>query len=62
MALCEGCKELRVVDLADVRPERRDPRCEQCHGLLKLLEGIVQELGCPRCGKGLRHSILGSWV
>ena len=62
MALCEECKELSVVDLASTQPERRDRRCERCHGLLKLLEGIAEELGCPRCGKALRPSTLGSWA
>ncbi len=61
LALCEGCKALSVVDLAVTQSDRRDRRCERCHGLLKLLEGIAEELGCPQCGKTLRHSTIGSW-
>ena len=62
LALCEACKELSVVDLADMRPQDRDRRCKRCRGLLRLLEGIAQDVGCPRCGSVLRHSTAGAWV
>jgi hypothetical protein len=61
LAVCEACKDLTVIDLADTRTERRDRRCAQCNGPLKLFDGIVQRIGCPRCGVPLRCATLGSW-
>jgi len=62
LALCEACKQLSVVDLADARLDQRDRRCQHCRTPLKLLEGIAQQVACPQCGKALRYSTLGSWA
>ena len=61
LALCDTCKELSVVDLADTRPDRRDRRCTHCNGVLKLIEGIAERIKCPRCATPLHHARLGSW-
>jgi len=61
LALCEACKDLNVIDLADTRADRRDRRCATCNGPLKLYEGIAERIACPRCGGALRCANLGSW-
>jgi len=61
LALCDACKELRVVDLSDARADRRDRRCAQCNGPLKMIEGIAERVGCPQCGAPLAAANLGSW-
>ena len=61
LALCEPCKEISVIDLSDKRVDRRDRRCAQCNGLLKLLDGIAERIKCPRCGAGLTYASAGSW-
>jgi hypothetical protein len=61
LALCEACKDIVVVDLSDTRTDRRDRRCGQCSGPLKLFDGIAEKIACPRCGVSLRSGQLGSW-
>ena len=61
LALCGTCKALRVVNLSDKRPDGRDPRCPECQGMLKLFEGMVEQIRCPHCGAPMRHTTVGSW-
>jgi hypothetical protein len=61
LALCEACKEVRVIDLSDARADRRDRRCAQCNGPLKMIEGIAERVACPQCGGTLTAANLGSW-
>ena len=62
LALCDACKKLTVIDLADTRTDRRDRRCPDCNGVLKLFEGIAERIKCPQCGGALRYADLGSWA
>jgi hypothetical protein len=62
LALCPACHEVCVVDLADVRPDQRDHRCERCKGPLKLLEGTSERVHCPQCATPLKQVALGSWA
>jgi len=62
LALCVACKELMIVNLAESRVERREQKCSRCNGPLKLLEGTADTIACPRCGKSLRHTLVGSWA
>jgi predicted RNA-binding Zn-ribbon protein involved in translation (DUF1610 family) len=61
LALCAECKDLTAIDLSESRTDRRDRRCARCNGPLKLIEGTVDRIPCPRCGAGLRQANLGSW-
>ena len=61
LALCEACKDISVIDLSDKRVDRRDRRCAQCNGLLKLLDGIAERIKCPRCTASLTYAGAGSW-
>ena len=61
LALCDACKELRVVDLSDARAVRRDRRCAHCNGPLKMVEGIAERVACPQCSAPLTPMNLGSW-
>jgi hypothetical protein len=61
LALCDSCKELRVVDLSDARADRRDRRCAHCNGPLKMVEGIAERVACPQCSAPLTPMNLGSW-
>ncbi len=61
LALCVACKTLGVVDLSDTRMDRRDRRCAECNGPLKLVEGIAERIACPQCGGSLTQLNLGGW-
>jgi predicted RNA-binding Zn-ribbon protein involved in translation (DUF1610 family) len=61
LALCEACREVRVIDLSDSRADRRDRRCAQCNGPLKMIEGISERVSCPQCGAALTAGNLGNW-
>ena len=61
LAQGEACKEVRVIDLSDARADRRDRRCAQCNGPLKMIEGIAERVACPQCGGTLTAANLGSW-
>jgi hypothetical protein len=61
LAVCGECKDLTVIDLAETRADRRDRRCARCNSPLKLIEGTIDSIACPRCGTTLRHATLGSW-
>src|SRR5437660_962493 len=54
-----------IQDLAGVaarqRADRRDRRCAKCNAPVKLIEGTIDRIPCPRCGAALRHATLGSW-
>jgi len=60
-AVCAECKDLIVIDLAEQRADRRDRRCAKCNAPVKLIEGTIDRIPCPRCGAALRHATLGSW-
>jgi len=62
LALCPACQEVCVVDLADVRPDQREHRCERCKGPLKLLAGTSERFHCPQCATPLKQVALGSWA
>jgi len=62
LALCPACKRLTGVNLARGSSEATDHRCTECRGLLVLLEGIANDVKCPRCETFLHPSILGSWT
>ena len=61
LAVCAECKDLIVIDLAEQRADRRDRRCAKCNAPVKLIEGTIDRIPCPRCGAALRHATLGSW-
>jgi predicted RNA-binding Zn-ribbon protein involved in translation (DUF1610 family) len=61
LALCDACKDLSVVDLADTRTDRRDRRCAKCNGVLKLFDGTADRVRCPHCTNTLRCANLGGW-
>lgn len=61
LALCPACKAIRVLDLSDPRTDRRDRRCAECNGPVKLIEGIAERLACPQCGGQLTQGTLGPW-
>jgi hypothetical protein len=39
LAICNECKDLTVIDLAETRADRRDRRCARCNSPLKLIRG-----------------------
>lgn len=61
LAVCDPCKDLTVIDLADTKADRRDRRCAKCNGPLKLFEGMAERIRCPHCTNTLRYANLGSW-
>ena len=61
LGVCDACKELVVINLAEARADRRDRRCTRCNAPLKLIEDTADTIPCPHCGKGLRHATVGSW-
>jgi predicted amidophosphoribosyltransferase len=50
-----------VVNLTESRADRRDRRCARCNSPIKLIEGTSDAVACPRCGRQLRHAMVGSW-
>jgi hypothetical protein len=61
LALCDPCKDLIAVDLANRKPEDRERRCTHCRTSLKLLDGMAEAVGCPSCGSALDCATLGTW-
>lgn len=61
VALCASCRAVRCVDLAEGRGERRDRRCPDCGGPVRVLEGLAERVACPYCGATLVAETRGSW-
>jgi len=61
LALCPACKEIEVVNLSESRGDRRETKCTRCNGPIRLIEGMADAIACPKCGKALQQSALGSW-
>jgi phage FluMu protein Com len=66
LGVCPACKEIAVVDLAsrpvDQAGRQDSRRCPKCQGLITLLEGMSQDIPCPRCGaRALQRGHLGVW-
>jgi hypothetical protein len=61
LAVCAACKEIRLVDLSDPKVDRRDRRCAECNGPLKMIEGMAERVPCPFCATPLEAGHKGSW-
>ena len=61
LAVCAACKEIRLVDLSDPKVDRRDRRCVECNGPLKMIEGMAERVPCPFCATPLEAGHKGSW-
>jgi predicted RNA-binding Zn-ribbon protein involved in translation (DUF1610 family) len=61
LAVCAACRQVIAVNLAEKVADRSDRRCTQCNAPVKLIEGTVERVPCPQCGKALGHETVGVW-